>query len=124
MSDSDKLSATVEKNIAAFKSGGVPVLQKLSEAELSAMIRAANNAYYEHDTSLLTDNEYDILREFTLETYPENEAANEGHMGAEVVAKQKVNLPYQMWSMDKIKPDTAALGYWMKKYKGPYVLSS
>ena len=124
VSESDKLSATVEKNIAAFKVGGVPVLQKLLEAELSAMIRAANNAYYEHDTSLLTDNEYDILREFTLETYPENEAANEGHMGAEVVAKQKVNLPYQMWSMDKIKPDTAALGYWMKKYKGPYVLSA
>ena len=117
-------TASVEANIAAFKAEGVPTLKKRSEAELSAMIRAANDAYYEHDTSLLTDNEYDILREFTLEAYPENEAANEGHMGAEVVAKQKVNLPYQMWSMDKINPDTAALGYWMKKYNGPYILSA
>lgn len=124
VSEQEKPATLVEANIATFKAEGVPALKKLTEAELSAMINAANDAYYQHDTTLLTDNEYDILREFTLDAYPENEAANEGHMGAEVVAKQKVSLPYQMWSMDKIKPDTSALGYWMKKYNGPYVLSA
>ena len=35
----------------------------------------------------------------------------------------KVNLPYPMGSMDKIKPDTNALSSWTSKYSGPYVLS-
>ena len=33
--------------------------------------------------------------------------------------KNKVKLPYEMWSMDKIKPDTNALNKWKEKYNGP-----
>ena len=43
-------------------------------------------------------------------------------MGAPV-GKNKVKLPYEMWSMDKIKPDTNELPSWTAQYKGPYVLS-
>jgi DNA ligase (NAD+) len=35
-----------------------------------------------------------------------------------------VRLPYNMPSMDKIKPDTTALPKWKVKYSGPYVLSA
>jgi NAD-dependent DNA ligase len=37
--------------------------------------------------------------------------------------KNKVTLPYQMWSMDKIKPTSNDLEKWSLKYKGPYILS-
>ena len=96
----------------------------MTEAELSKMIRDANDAYYCNKTPILTDNQYDILREYTLEKHPNNEAAKEGHTKCDLeVEKNKVKLPYEMWSMDKIKPDTKYLSRWMKKYAGPYVLS-
>ena len=119
---SPKDENTVLDNIAQFKSNGVSALKTFTEADLSNMIKFANNAYYEQNTSLLTDNEYDILREFTLEAFPNNEAAIDGHMS--VIVKNKVTLPYEMWSMDKINTDTNALSYWMTKYKGPYVISA
>lgn len=113
-----------QTNIEAFKKEGISVLKTLSEKELSNMIRAANNAYYCDSNPIMSDNEYDILRETTLSMYPSNEAALEGHTVCNMdVDKKKVTLPYEMWSMDKIKPDTNALSNWQKKFIGPYVLS-
>ena len=109
--------------IAAFKTQGIPALIMLSEEQLSLFIRAANDAYYCNHLPLLTDNEYDILREYTLTEYPQNKAALEGHTQCAVTEKNKVQLPYEMWSMDKIKPDTDALDKWKQTYTGPYVLS-
>jgi DNA ligase (NAD+) len=108
----------------AFKMQGISALQGLSEDELSQLIRDANTAYYCNQVPLMADNEYDVLREYTLERFPQNIAAQEGHTASCAVGeKNKVTLPYEMWSMDKIKPDTAALDKWKQTYKGPYVLS-
>ena len=68
----------------------------------------------------MSDNEYDIIKEYMEVKYPTNEVLN--NIGANVT-KNKVELPYKMASMDKIKPDTNALVTWTQKYKGPYVLS-
>lgn len=114
----------IRDNINLFKKEGVGILKILSEDELSNMLRQANNAYYCDSNPIMNDNEYDILRETTLSMYPENEAALEGHVNCNMdVDKKKVTLPYEMWSMDKIKPDTKALSNWQIKYTGPYVLS-
>ena len=110
--------------MGTFRNEGISGLKMMSEAELSKMIRDANDAYYCNKEPLLTDNEYDILREYTAKKYPKNEAVKEGHTKCDIkVEKNKVTLPYQMWSMDKIKPDTGALKKWKLEYKGPYVLS-
>ena len=84
------------------------------------MVVATNDAYYNTQTPLLTDNEYDILKEYIETKFPKNEVIQQ--VGAPVT-KNKVTLPYNMPSMDKIKPDTNALTTWMTKYKGPYLLS-
>jgi len=68
----------------------------------------------------MSDNQYDIIQDYISEKYPMNPALLE--IGA-AVDKNKVVLPYQMASMDKIKPDTTALETWTKKFNGPYVLS-
>jgi DNA ligase (NAD+) len=109
--------------LVAFKAQGIAALKIVSEEQLTAFIRAANDAYYVKQQPLLTDNEYDILREYILKLYPTNAAALAGHTQCVLSEKNKVQLPYEMWSMDKIKPDTAALEKWQKTYTGPYVLS-
>jgi len=193
--------------LSLFKSQGPKIM---SETELSTLIRTANQAYYVNGSPIMTDNEYDVLIDYTKTHYPENAAAKEGHKaggntpqaphkgdnsgsilhpttsagGADEIiyngtSKNQTTihsgttglrgsggsapiirgsggsapiirgsggsapiirgsggaapiirgsggsapLPYQMWSMDKIKPDTDALVKWTKKYKGPYVIS-
>jgi DNA ligase (NAD+) len=123
MPQATALDNTPPPALTAFKSQGIPALTALSEEELSALITLANDAYYCNQAPLMTDNEYDILREYILAKYPNNEAALAGHTQCLIPEKNKVKLPYEMWSMDKIKPDTAALEKWQQTYRGPYILS-
>ena len=123
-SDSEEeIENPLDKNIIKiaddFKKNGITVLDKLNENQLSSLIHSANVAYY-NEEPFLTDNEYDIIKDFMETKYPNNAIIAE--IGA-AVEKNKVPLPYYMGSMDKIKPDTDALATWMGKYRGPYVLS-
>jgi NAD-dependent DNA ligase len=104
-----------------YVENGVPYLDNLSEDELGAMILKANDAYT-NSKPLISDAQYDILREYIEDKYPENEAIQ--RIGAPVNQKNKVRLPYNMPSMDKIKPDRGSLDNWTKKFGGPYVISS
>ena len=113
-------------NLLKFKQEGKSALDLLTEKELSALISQANEAYYceEDKTPIMTDNEYDVLRDYTLSKYPKNKTALEGHTKCAVkIEKNKAKLPYEMWSMDKIKPSTDALTKWKQTYTGPYVIS-
>ncbi|NDB85916.1 MAG: hypothetical protein EB127_24935, partial [Alphaproteobacteria bacterium] len=105
--------------IENFKHNGISVLEALNEKQLSDIIRIANDKYY-NQTPIMNDNQYDIVKEYTEQKFPNNIAI--GEIGAEV-ERNKVKLPYEMASMDKIKPDTNALASWMSKFRGPYVLS-
>jgi NAD-dependent DNA ligase len=116
-----EMSKTDEKKpFEEFKAKGFAYLESLTEKQLADMVKVANDYYYNTKTSLLTDNEYDIVKEYLERKYPKNEVLSE--IGAPII-KNKVKLPYEMASMDKIKPDTNAVVGWMKKYKGPYVIS-
>ena len=105
--------------INRFKQEGIHVLSILSEKDLISIVSDANKAYY-NNTPLLTDNEFDIIKEYIEEHYPSNTAIFE--IGAPV-ERNKVKLPYFMGSMNKIKPDTGAIDQWKKTFQGPYVLS-
>lgn len=128
-SDSDDEQENKEKEVVEhivaiandFKKNGIPVLEKLNENQLSSIIREANKAYY-NEEPFMTDNEFDIVKDYIEQKYPSNEVIHQ--IGAPVdSAGRKVTLPYPMGSMDKIKPDTGALSSWMSKYNGLYVLS-
>ena len=114
-----KRQPNVRKLIENLQDYGIDALKGLSEDQLSNMIRHASKAYY-NKTPLITDETFDILKEFILEKHPNNEAAHE--IGAPV-KKNKVRLPYFMGSMDKIKPDTNLVPQWKENYEGPYVVS-
>ena len=105
--------------IKQFKKEGISVLENIPEQRYATLIKKANDAYY-NDNALMTDNEFDIIKEYFEKKYPNNPVLK--NIGAPIT-KNKVTLPYNMPSMDKIKPDTDALEKWMKKYTGNYVLS-
>ena len=120
---STKTQETAKSTIEQFKNKGITVLEKLSQDQLVELLQVANANYYNEKGGLMTDNEYDIVKEYIEKKYPKNAVIKQ--IGAPIAerAKNKVELPYEMWSMDKIKPDSNALPGWMKKYRGPYVLS-
>ena len=106
--------------VARFRGEGIDMLDTLNESQLVEWLESAGDAYYNTKTAIMSDNEYDIIKEYMEVKYPTNEVLT--NIGANVT-KNKVELPYKMASMDKIKPDTNALVTWTQKYKGPYVLS-
>ena len=114
-----RINPNVKLIMDDFKGNGITVLDQLNENQLATILRELNDAYY-NEQPLLTDNEYDIVKEYIENKYPSNQVLQD--VGAPV-ERNKVQLPYEMWSMDKIKPDTNALTNWMAKYSGPYVLS-
>jgi len=110
-------------HIKQFKKKGINYLSNLPNDVIGQMIAIANTAYYNSSTPLLSDNQYDIIKEYLEKHNPENKVLND--IGAPVQHK-KVKLPYEMWSMDKIKPDTNAITKWLSKYNDPkqYVISA
>lgn len=117
-----KIRAVLKKppiKIEAIEKNGFGQVEQLSQKELEDLVEKANSAYY-NESPIMTDNEYDIIKELLERKFPQSQVLKE--VGAPV-KKDKVTLPYEMASMDKIKPDTGALANWMAKYKGPYVLS-
>jgi DNA ligase (NAD+) len=111
---------TTKDHIEEFKQKGVDYLNLLTKKELFMIIDDASKAYY-NKHSIMSDNQFDIVKEYAEKKYPSDVFFD--NIGAPV-EKNKVKLPYNMPSMDKIKPDTKALTKWMNKYKGPFVLSA
>lgn len=95
-----------------------PVLSSLSQSQLEEVVRVIDQAYYNDGHSLLTDEQYDRVKE-RLGQFPSELVQ---HIGAEVVGK-KVALPYMMGSMNKIKPDSTTLSNWKSKYPGTVCIS-
>ena len=105
------------KLLEEFAKKGIKVLEKLSETEVELMIETSNELYTnDPNSTILTDEQYDILKEYMERKYPKNAVLQE--VGAPV-RRNKVELPYKMPSMDKIKPETGALKKWMDKYNTP-----
>jgi NAD-dependent DNA ligase len=117
--NSPDISSIVEPIIQQFVTNGIQILETLDERGLSDILRYASKKYY-NQTPVMTDNQYDIIKDFVEVRFPLNKAIYE--VGAEV-ERNKVSLPYEMASMDKIKPDTNALSNWSLKFTGPYILS-
>lgn len=111
----------IQDFIQEFRTNGILHLQILNENKLTTILKEANRGYY-NEEPFLTDSEYDILKEFIETKYPQNKVIEE--VGAIVEGSTKVELPFYMGSMNKIKPNTNAIELFKKKYKNEYVLST
>jgi DNA ligase (NAD+) len=102
--------------IDSFKKHGISAIEKLDKEQLEKVIKFAQQMYYNSEP-VLTDAQYDIISDYAVAAFD---------IVLDVGApteKEKAVLPFELWSMDKIKPDTNALSKWTAKYKGPYVIS-
>ena len=115
-----KKKINIKSIISSFKKGGIDYIKILSKDEVGYLLRYASDKYY-NSQPVMTDNQYDIIREFVETKYPDHPILNE--IGAPI-QHNKVLLPIQAPSLNKIKPSTNELPKWTKKYKGPYVLSA
>jgi NAD-dependent DNA ligase/DNA polymerase/3'-5' exonuclease PolX len=106
-----------------FKTHGISVLEQMNENTLIKLVQTANHQYYNENNTILSDNEYDIIKEYISNRFPKNAILQEIGAPPPIQSKNKITLPYEMPSMDKIKPDSGSLKNWVEKYKGPYILS-
>ncbi len=96
--------------------------EDLDDEDLVKLLKKLADAYYNTGTPLVEDKVYDILFDVLKERDPDNPFFKE--VGATVkVDRKKVTLPYPMGSLEKVKPTTGTLEPWLKKFKGPYVIS-
>lgn len=95
-------------------------IQNLSIDNLEKVIVYASDKYY-NDEPVISDSVFDMLREFLLLKSPKSKILK--MIGASVKSKDKVELPYYLGSMDKIKPPSNKLDNWTKKYSPPYIMS-
>ena len=122
----DGRSVIIVESPPIFKKSELNAIETLTEKEILDIIRTANQSYYVKGDSIMSDEQYDSLVEYAANKYPANKKFTEGHTTVEMThasAKAKVSLPYEMWSMDKIKPGTSELTKWSSKYSGPYVIT-
>ena len=110
-----------------YRENGIKVLTPFPEQTLNKMIIMARNKYYnlteEDQTLYLTDEEFDILKEYIEEKYPDNEVVQEVGAAITITGKNKVKLPYNMPSMDKFKPDKGDLARKIGGYRDKCVIS-
>jgi DNA ligase (NAD+) len=103
----------LQKSITNYKN--------LSENDLFLLLKHLDDFYY-NDESIISDIEYDIMREYAENKYPNNTYFH--FIGSEISNNEKIKLPVFMGSMNKIKSENNSIDNWIKKYKGNYVVSS
>lgn len=115
------MSAAVKKVVASLQTDFFKVLPTLKKKQLEDAIKYINDQYYNKGVSMLSDENYDRLKEHIVKTFGPSEATEA--VGAEVATKAKVKLPYFLGSMDKIKPDKNNLAGWVLSYPGQVCIS-
>lgn len=100
-------------------------IKTLTTNQLVKLLKKLSDAYYNSE-ELVSDEIYDLVRDYLSETDPKNPYLSE--VGAPIKGK-KVDLPFQMSSLDKIKPETQSkpneksVEKWKNKYHGNYIVS-
>ena len=83
------------------------------------VLKEADNAFFNSGQPKLTDDIYDIIKDYIRKKYPKDPYLQ--RVGADV--DNKVELPYYMGSQNKIKDSESEITKYKKKYPGPYLIS-
>lgn len=111
----------------SFLKDPIKYAPEITTKQLANFLRKLSIAYYNQSASLISDDDFDKLKDILEERDPNNEFL--GEIGAPIDA-EKVKLPYPMGSLNKIKYEEEKsskfkkeIENWTKTYHGEYVLS-
>jgi NAD-dependent DNA ligase len=111
----DEMIIDVEANIYEF-------LNSATIEQLVAIIEYARDKYF-NDEGVISDNTYDMLIEQLTLLDPDNPILDE--VAAEITSGIRIQLPYHMGSMSKVKPsDDKVFDRWKGRFTGPYIISN
>jgi DNA ligase (NAD+) len=89
--------------------------------DIVKLLRYSSDKYYNSSEEVLPDEIFDTIKDILKERDPDNSFLSQ--IGVPINSKDKVDLPYPMASLDKIKPNDKKIDRWVKKYDGPSVIS-
>lgn len=102
------------QNITNYRNQGKAFLDQQDKSTLMDMLKEANQQYF-NSQPVLTDNEYDILKEYIEDRFPDTEFEIGAELPQNLPDDVKVKLPYPMPSMNKKKTEKAIM-QWYKEY--------
>jgi len=108
------------KLVASIKKDPIAVLDTLSTDDIASILQEASHAYFNKGKPILPDNLYDEVKGYMQERDPSHPILRE--VGSKIKTG-KVELPYWMGSMDKIKSDEKEIRKWAMRYAGRVVIS-
>ena len=94
-------------------------LKTLSDDKIAEILRKASYEYYK-GTPIMSDDIFDIVKDYFKKKNPKHPVLNE--IGAPTYG-DKVDLPFWMGSLDKIRDNESSLSKWKAKYPGKCVVS-
>ena len=97
----------------------IPFLDAQSIESIVNLLKDASFQYYK-GSPVISDDIFDIMKDYLEKKDPKNPILKE--IGA-VAPGEKVDLPYWMGSLDKIREDEKVLNNWKTKYPGDVIIS-
>lgn len=117
------MSRTAAYDFEALQHDPEAVLSRMDADQVAGLLEVAADAYYNRGTPLISDDLYDLVFDHLKAKAPRHPAVQ--RIGAPIAAGDKVQLPYWMGSLDKIRDDPKALTKWAHEYSDPaeYLIS-
>ena len=109
--------------LAILAKDPVKTLNEMSTDDIATLLQKASYAYYNGDKPILSDDVFDMIREYMENRDPEHPILKS--IGAVVTDDdlRKAKLPFVLASLDKIKTDEKELQKWSTKHPGACVVS-
>ena len=114
----------IKEVINELKKDPDEILTSINGINLKKILDYLADRYYNYNESPVSDQLFDYVREFYDKNFRnKNQPVVIGAPIPKGKQHQKVNLPYFMPSLDKIKPSMNIFNKWIDNYPGPYVVS-
>lgn len=112
-------TSLIKFNLVKLKKDPINYVKNLTIKQIITILDKADNAYYNTNKSLFSDNVYDsILDELRLRN-PRHKRLKKVGSPIAIKTKGKVKLSHYLGSLDKLKPET--VDKWLNKYTSNYV---